>query len=93
MILRVKYNEIMQTVGDYLKSTTRQYLLEFWLFISAFGIMFAVLSWMQESELLPDTETMGPWKGVLAVGTGAILYWTVARNMTGGPGVKSEENN
>lgn len=55
--------------------------------------MFAVLSWMQESELLPDTETMGPWKGVLAVGTGAILYWTVARNMTGGPGVKSEENN
>ena len=93
MILRVKYHEIMQTVGDYLKATTRHYLLEFWLFISAFGIMFAVLSWMQESELLPDTETMGPWKGVLAVGTGAILYWTVARNMTGGPGVKSEENN
>ena len=79
--------------GVIMKAETRQRLLEFWLFISAFGIMFAVLSWLQESELLPGTETMGSWKGVLAVGTGAILYWTVARNMTGGPGVKSEEKN
>tara|TARA_Y100000588_G_C13564606_1_gene631907 strand:- start:228 stop:380 length:153 start_codon:yes stop_codon:yes gene_type:complete len=46
--------------------------------------MFAVLSWMQEAEILPSVNEMGPWKGLLAVITGFILYWVVGRNMTGG---------
>ena len=45
---------------------------EIWLFISGFGIMFAVLSWIQESQLLLlDT---GSLKGFIAVITGFILY-------------------
>ena len=63
----------------------RERLLVFWLFISAFGIMFAVLSWMQEAKVIPSVEVMGPWKGVLAILTGFVLYWLIARNMTGGP--------
>tara|TARA_B100002019_G_scaffold30880_1_gene24903 strand:- start:395 stop:568 length:174 start_codon:yes stop_codon:yes gene_type:complete len=45
---------------------------EIWLFISGFGIMFAVLSWIQESQLLL-LET-GSLKGFIAVITGFILY-------------------
>ena len=45
---------------------------EIWLFISGFGIMFAVLSWVQESQLLL-LET-GSLKGFIAVITGFILY-------------------
>ena len=63
----------------------RERLLVFWLLISAFGIMFAVLSWMQEAKVITSVEVMGPWKGVLAILTGLVLYWLVARKMTGGP--------
>ncbi|MBT4060287.1 MAG: hypothetical protein HOE69_08320 [Euryarchaeota archaeon] len=64
----------------------RNRLLVFWLVASSFGIMFAVLSWMQESGLIPSASEMGAWKGLLAVLTGFILYWFVARNIPGGPG-------
>jgi hypothetical protein len=64
---------------------TRAHLLSFWLIISAFGIMFAVLSWLQESSIIPPADEIGAWKGVLAVLSGILLYWFVARNMTGGP--------
>ena len=57
-----------------------------WLVASAFGIMFAVLSWLQESGLLPPADELGFWKGLLAVLTGLVLYWIVARNIPGGPG-------
>ena len=69
-----------QTTGD------RERLLVIWLIASAFGIMFAVLSWMQESRVLPPADELGAWKGLLAVLTGLILYWIVARNIPGGPG-------
>ena len=45
---------------------------EIWLFISGFGIMFAVLSWIQESQLL--LLKTGSLKGFIAVITGFILY-------------------
>jgi len=48
--------------------------------------MFAVLSWLQESGLLPPADELGFWKGLLAVLTGLVLYWIVARNIPGGPG-------
>ena len=45
---------------------------EIWLLISAFGIMFAVLSWGQEASIL-STELA--WKkGFYALITGFILF-------------------
>ncbi|MAO71411.1 MAG: hypothetical protein CMD02_02745 [Flavobacteriales bacterium] len=45
---------------------------EIWLFISSFGIMFAVLSWLQESEIL--SSELGWLKGFLALIAGFLLY-------------------
>ena len=45
---------------------------EIWLLISGFGIMFAVLSWLQESHLL--SNELGWLKGLYAIITGIILY-------------------
>lgn len=64
----------------------RERLLVFWLLVSAFGIMFAVLSWIQEAGILPPADELGAWKGALAVATGLVLYWIVAREIPGGPG-------
>lgn len=47
---------------------------EIWLFISAFGIMFAVLSWLQEARVIPDPNTLGFLKGIFAIITGFLLY-------------------
>tara|TARA_Y100001934_G_C12371475_1_gene786552 strand:- start:2459 stop:2629 length:171 start_codon:yes stop_codon:yes gene_type:complete len=44
-----------------------------WLYISSFGIMFAVLSWVQETFNINLTE-YGWLKGCLAATTGFILY-------------------
>ena len=64
----------------------RERLLVVWLIASAFGIMFAVLSWMQESGVLPPADELGAGKGLLAVFPGLALSWIVARNIPGGPG-------
>ncbi|MBL7014704.1 MAG: hypothetical protein ISR83_09845 [Candidatus Marinimicrobia bacterium] len=50
-----------------------------WLYLSSFGIMFAILSWTQDSGLLP-TEP-GWMKGVLACVFGAVLYYVLPRTM------------
>tara|TARA_B100000497_G_C7604090_1_gene362866 strand:- start:642 stop:821 length:180 start_codon:yes stop_codon:yes gene_type:complete len=47
---------------------------QIWLFISAFGIMFAVLSWLQEAQIIPDASTLGASKGYIAIITGLFLY-------------------
>lgn len=47
---------------------------EIWLFLSAFGIMFAILSWLQEAKIIPDTNTLGALKGIYAVITGFLLF-------------------
>lgn len=54
-------------------------LKQLWLQLSGFGIMFAILSWMQEASIL--SKDLGGIKGVIAVFTGLILYYFVARNM------------
>jgi len=41
---------------------------EIWLFISGFGIMFAVFSWLQESEIV--SHELGWVKGLLALISG-----------------------
>ena len=50
-----------------------------WLLLSSFGIMFAVLSWIQEGGLLP--VNMGWGKGCLAVVCGAVLYILLPRKI------------
>ena len=47
---------------------------EIWLFISAFGIMFAVLSWIQESNIISNVIELGWLKGFFALITGFFLY-------------------
>ena len=51
----------------------------FWLILSSFGIMFAVLSWIQESQIISAVFFMGYKKGVWALLTGLILYNFVAK--------------
>ena len=43
-----------------------------WLYLSSFGIMFAILSWVQESGLLD--KNLGFNKGLLAALFGYVLY-------------------
>jgi uncharacterized membrane protein YadS len=50
-----------------------------WLLLSSFGIMFAILSWLQESGLL--SSELGAKKGLLAVLLGIILYIFVPSKM------------
>ena len=54
---------------------------EIWLFISAFGIMFAVLSWMQESNIIANVVELGSLKGFFALITGFILYVCFRKNL------------
>lgn len=48
-----------------------------WLYLSSFGIMFAILSWLQESDIIPTD--IGALKGLGALITGTILYFTVPK--------------
>ncbi len=43
-----------------------------WMFISAFGIVFAFLSWFHEAAIAGDSIL---WKGPMALLLGLILYW------------------
>ena len=54
-------------------------LKEVWLMLSGFGIMFAVLSWFQESGIL--SSEIGSNKGWTAVATGLVLYFLVGRKL------------
>ena len=47
---------------------------EIWKILSSFGIMFAVLSWMQESNIIPNVESLGYNKGLYAIISGLLLY-------------------
>jgi len=50
-----------------------------WLYLSAFGIMFAILSWCQESGLF--SKDIGSLKGFLALITGTFLYYFIGRKI------------
>jgi len=47
---------------------------EIWLFISAFGIMFAFFSWLQESLIIPGVQDLGYLKGYFSLISGIFLY-------------------
>ena len=50
---------------------------ELWLFLSAYGVMFALFSFMHESEVFSFPP--GPLKGIAAFVTGFVLYVFFAR--------------
>jgi len=52
---------------------------EIWLLISGFGIMFAVLSWLQESSIL--SNYLGWKKGIYALITGFLLFLVFRKNL------------
>ena len=52
---------------------------EIWLLISGFGIMFAVLSWLQESSIL--SNDLGWQKGIYALITGFLLFLVFRKNL------------
>jgi len=54
---------------------------DIWLFISGFGIMFAVFSWLQESSFIPPAEDLGYLKGVYALVTGFLLYFFFRKSL------------
>ena len=51
-----------------------------WLLLSGFGIMFAILSWLQNSGILFSEPN--PNKGILALVPGSILYLLIAKKWT-----------
>jgi hypothetical protein len=59
----------------------KEMLKQLWLMLSAFGIMFAVLSWAQESNILSSVSEVGWHKGFMALITGWILYKRVGRKI------------
>ena len=63
----------------YIRRDTMNFFKELWLLLSGFGIMFAILSWIQESSVLfPETSVT---KGIVALITGSILYLVVAKKI------------
>jgi len=59
----------------------KRILTNIWLMLSGFGIMFAVLSWIQDSQIINPNILDGSYKGFIAVITGLILYKYVAKEM------------
>jgi hypothetical protein len=54
-----------------------------WLYISSFGVMFAVLSWFQESGVLASATDLEWKKGLLAAVLGIPVYFFIALQSDG----------
>ena len=52
-----------------------------WLLLSSFGIMFAIFSWMQESNLIAGVDTLKWQKGIYSLLAGFILYYFIANRV------------
>ena len=50
-----------------------------WNYLSSFGIMFAILSWCQESGIL--SKEIGSGKGFLALIAGTLLYYFIGKKI------------
>jgi len=50
-----------------------------WLLLSSFGIMFAILSWLQESNLIAND--LGFYKGLFALILGLSLFFAIPNRM------------
>jgi len=51
-----------------------------WLLLSSFGIMFAILSWLQESNLIAND--LGFYKGLFELILGLLLLFAVPNRMS-----------
>jgi len=51
-----------------------------WLLLSSFEIMFAILSWLQESEFL--SNDLGFYKDLIALILGIILFFLILNSMS-----------
>ena len=51
-----------------------------WFLLSSFGIMFAILSWLQESQFL--SNDLGFYKGLFALILGIILFFLIPNRMS-----------
>ena len=51
-----------------------------WLLLSSFGIMFAILSCLQESQFL--SNDLGFYKGLFALILGIILFFLIPNRMS-----------
>ena len=51
-----------------------------WLLLSSFGIMFAILSWLQESQFLYND--LGFYKGLFALILGILLFFLIPNRMS-----------
>ncbi len=51
-----------------------------WLLLSSFGIMFAILCWLQESQFL--SNDLGFYKGLFALILGIILFFLIPNRMS-----------
>lgn len=59
-----------------LQSSYMNFVKHIWIFLSAFGVCFAALSWMQEMI------TQGFWwKGLAALAAGFVLYKAVIKKV------------
>jgi len=54
-------------------------LIILWLLLSSFGIMFAILSWLQESKLIAND--LGFYKGLFALILGLSLFFADPNRM------------
>jgi len=54
-------------------------LIILWLLLSSFGIMFAILSGLQESNLIAND--LGFYKGLFALILGLFLFFAVPKRM------------
>jgi len=61
----------------------RQWAWIAWHYFVASSIMFTILSWFQEADILEAVETFQGWKGIMALGSGMVLYWLLAHRMYG----------
>tara|TARA_B100002052_G_scaffold75692_2_gene68690 strand:- start:13652 stop:13825 length:174 start_codon:yes stop_codon:yes gene_type:complete len=52
---------------------------EIWLLISGFGIMFAVLSWLQEASIM--SNDLGWEKGLYALISGFLLFLVFRKSL------------
>lgn len=51
------------------------FALHTWLLLSSYGIMFAIISFIEDMGLLSDIKSNQPWiKGILAILIGILFY-------------------
>lgn len=65
----------------YTQLAFRQWTWIFWHYFLAVGVVFAILTWTQESDLIDTQESLQGWKGFLSLFGGFVLYWLLPHRM------------